>query len=58
MNLKGEEEIMERLRIKKPSDREEMRYALEAALLLGFQSETAVFPARSEEHTSELQSQR
>ena len=38
---------MERLRVGKPSGREEMRYALEAALLLGFQSETAVFPVAS-----------
>ena len=38
---------MERLRIERPSGREEMRYALEAALLLGFQSETAVFPVAS-----------
>lgn len=38
---------MERLRIRKPSGRGEMRYALEAALLLGFQSETAVFPVVS-----------
>ncbi len=38
---------MERLRIENPSGREEMRYALDAALLLGFQSETAVFPVAS-----------
>ncbi len=45
---------MERLRIKKPSDREEMRYALEAALLLGFQSETAVFPAAAPDGETEV----
>lgn len=36
---------MERLRIEKPSCREEIKYALDAALLLGFQTESAVFPA-------------
>lgn len=38
---------MERLRIEEPFCREKMGYALEAALLLGFQSETAVFPIAS-----------
>lgn len=38
---------MDQLRVERPSGREEMRYALEAALLLGFQSETAVFPIAS-----------
>lgn len=37
-------EKMERLKIENPSGREEMGYALDAALLMGFQSETAVFP--------------
>ncbi len=40
---------MEQLRITHPSGREEMRYALDGALLLGFQSETAVFPVASPE---------
>lgn len=38
---------MERLRIEGPFCRKKIGYALEAALLLGFQSETAVFPIAS-----------
>lgn len=45
---------MERLRIKKPSSKKEMQYALETALLLGFQSETAVFPVASPKGTAEV----
>ncbi len=45
---------MERLRVKKPSDREEMSYALQAALLMGFQSETAVFPVAAPDGEIEI----
>ncbi len=38
---------MGQLRVGRPAGREEMHYALEAALLMGFQSETAVFPIAS-----------
>lgn len=45
---------MEQLKIGKPSSGEEMRYALETALLLGFQSEAAVFPIASPDGGKEV----
>lgn len=38
---------MERLKIEAPSSGSDIQYALESALLLGFQSESAVFPVAS-----------
>lgn len=45
---------MECLKIERPSSKKEIQYALETALILGFQSETAIFPIASPEGTADV----
>ena len=45
---------MECLKIEIPSSKKEIQYALETALILGFQSETAIFPIASPEGTADV----